>query len=166
MACVRGAPDLQLGRRFLYHSHVSQTLFRYDNALQRADIVRDGGNAERDDTLETAVTISLGTYASAQDGSTEEGGFWGEPYLDLDRDDVFGDRTWSIAKTLPLATKLRTAEQHTKDALRWMIKGGLAARVSVSASVTEPGRLDREITIERLDGSEYTTLWSATLAAF
>lgn len=145
---------------------MAQTLFTYNNATQRADIVRDGGNAFRDDTLETAVTISLGTYATAPSGDTSEGGYWGEPYLGLPRGDVFGDRTWSISQNLPRDVKLRQAEQYTRAALQWLIRDGIAREITVEASIPEPGRLDRQITIERLDGSEYKTLWEATFAAF
>ena len=51
---------------------MSQTLYVYDNATQRADIVRPGGdgNAERDDTLRTAAMLSIMTGAPLMAVST------------------------------------------------------------------------------------------------
>lgn len=144
----------------------SQTLFRYFNDRGHADIVRDAGNALRDATLESAVVMSLGTYASAVDGSTDEGGFWGEPYLGLDRGGVFGDRVWSIPATLDRESKLRLAEQHGRAALQWMINDGLARAIEVVATNPQSGVLARTFTITRANGEKYTTLWEQTLAAF
>lgn len=116
-----------------------------DLALQwqdgRADLVFADGDLVTDDSLLTAVLISLGTDRLAApadtipDGSDDRRGWWAD-YLDSS---LIGSRFWLLARSKNTPETLAAARDYDIEALQWLIDDGAwsAVEVLVSASGRE-----------------------------
>jgi phage gp46-like protein len=137
---------------------------RYDNDLQRTDLVRPIGPLETDAGLDTAVTISL--FSDAQRRATDpaaplRGGWWGDAL----EADAIGSRLWVFARSGLSPDVLRGIESAAKDALKWLVKDGVAT--SVTAVATRVGQnLRLQVAIVRAaSGGTYDYLWEGQLNA-
>jgi len=130
--------------------------FDWDPMTLRGDWSRnaDGGLAAGD-PLHSAVMVSLFTDRRAgpddvlTDGSTDRRGWWGDAYAES----RIGSRLWLLRRRKRDAETLRLAEDAAREALLWMIRDGVAARIDVSASWADRDRLLIDITISRSDGA-------------
>lgn len=116
----------------------------YDNTTQQGDLVRDDGNFETDESLETALTISLFTNrrARAEDGlspSQDPFGWWGSAYL-LPEGEI-GSRLWLLGRSKTTVQALNRAKAWAEEALSWLVADGVAAAVTVVVEKL-PGRKD------------------------
>lgn len=127
---------------------------KFQPARAGADLVLGPVDLEADDSLDTAILMSLGSNARV-DG---KGGWWGDAYL---VDPIVGSRLWTLAGKFTPDT-LRTAERYAGEALAWIVNQGLAASVDVVASFrAEVLRLN--ITLSRPSGPlryDVEILWS------
>ncbi len=104
----------------------------YDNARQRADLVRSGGNLEMDEGLDSAVVISLFSDRADPSGTMPRRGFWADTFNE-DGDEL-GSRLWLLPRARVGATaKLRLAEEYAVEALQWLIDDGVASAVRATA---------------------------------
>jgi phage gp46-like protein len=103
------------------------------------DLVNKNG-LQLDDTLETAVAISLFTDARATDdelriaGLTKQSnrGWWGDTYPHVPGF-VLGSKLWLLARAKKDdATSLLLARQYTLEALQWLIDDGVADSIIVT----------------------------------
>lgn len=128
------------------------------------DIAQDGYDLLADDSIETAVIISLFTDRRAEpgdvipNGTNNRRGYWGDSL----RTRPIGSRLWLLSREKNLNSVIVRAETYAAEALHWLLDDGLAGAVSVKASAPEKSVLLLVINIELPDGSplppfEFTT---------
>lgn len=120
------------------------------------DITLLNGQPDMDQGLETAVLISLFS------GS----GWWGNVASALD-EQVGCELEELTTRTLTNQTRL-DAEEAARKALAWMLSAGVAAKVTVAATLPALGWLVLAVTIEQPGGSvtelRYQINWAAQRA--
>ncbi len=105
----------------------------FSNLDQRGDFVRTGGgNLDTDEGLETAVTTSLFTDARADesdgiDKSQDQGGWWGEDYLD--QPGQYGSRLWLVTRGKLTNEALLQCSAYAKEALQHLIDSRVVASI-------------------------------------
>ncbi len=115
----------------------------FDNQLQRADLVRHGGNLEMDDSgLETAVFLSLFTDRRADDDDVDDGqdkrGCWSDAFAPV-AGDRQGSRLWLLLRPRSGSDPVADAILWAQEALEWMVEDGVAAEINVTADISHPG---------------------------
>ncbi|ECR7610292.1 hypothetical protein F2C03_07000 [Salmonella enterica] len=119
------------------------------------DIAQSGTDLLTDDSIETAVIISLFTDRRAEpgddipDGTTNRRGWWGDTYSET----PIGSRLWLLSREKQLSSVLGRAEQYAAEALQWLIDDGLAATIAITATNPENEVLALRIDITLPDGS-------------
>lgn len=137
--------------------------FTFDAQQGHADIAIVNRDLERDDGLETAITISLFSNRRGDeeddlpdaDGSRE--GWWGDALLT--NNDKIGSKLWLLGRGKFVDSLLSDAEQYSKEALQWMLDDGVASAINVTVErVLQPTTASSvlKITIEvvRPEGGE------------
>ena len=138
-----------------------------------SDCRMDGGDLLGENSLETAVILSLLCDARARDddvipdGTGNKRGWWADTIAPLAatglnrredgqaRRDRLGSRLWLLAREKQLPDVLRRAKDYAEEALQWLVEDGEATAVSIAASVPRQGWLALDIRIVLPDGSEY-----------
>lgn len=121
----------------------------------QGDIVQNGIDLLVDDSIETAVIISLFTDRRAEagdsipDGTSNRRGYWGDTY----RSRPIGSRLWLLSREKQMASVLVRAEAYASEALTWLIDDALASAVHITASNPADGWLALTINIHLSDGS-------------
>ena len=86
--------------------------------------------------LVRAVIISLFTWrrANADDvlPGSERMGWWGDTFSTVPNDRI-GSRLWLLSREKLTARTVLRARRYAEEALAWLVKDGVAARVEVSA---------------------------------
>lgn len=119
------------------------------------DIAQDGYDLLTDDSIETAVIISLFTDRQATDGDVipdgtdDRRGYWGDGW----RARPIGSRLWLLSREKNMSSVIGRAETYAAEALQWLLDDGLAGAVSVRASSPSKAVLLLTINIELPDGS-------------
>lgn len=137
-----------------------------DCAMLEGDLAAESG-------LETAVILSLFCDARAReddvipDGTGYRRGWWADSVAPLAQGgltvredasaahDVLGSRLWLLSREKQLPEVVRRARDYAEEALRWLVTDGVAAGVSVAASVPRQGLLRLDIRIRLASGGEY-----------
>lgn len=145
-----------------------------------ADLGRDGDLLAVDESLVTAVIVSLFTDRRADPDdrvpgdATDRRGWWGDavpPLVDgAEPDgDRIGSRLWLLSREKQLPEVVTRARDYAREALQWMIDDGVADRVDVTADIARPGVLALDVTLHRPDGatldSRFDYAWEATTHA-
>lgn len=138
------------------------------------------GDLAADDTLESAVIISLATDRQAMPGDPIPDGdpraWWGNMPFDQPNpppaNSRIGSRLWLLRRTTASAETLRLAKLYCEEALSWMIQDGVAARIDVTTAWRQGGNglMDIRVTIYRQSGltaapSQFDFIWNSTLGA-
>ena len=126
------------------------------------------GDLVLDDSLRSAVVISLFTdQENPDESSADRRGWWGDAM------GLQGDRTgsllWQLQRRTETDAVLVDAKRHAEAALAWLIADGVARAVTAKATFPERGRLDIEIAIDRPTGRElirFSDIWAASLKPF
>ena len=125
-----------------------------------------GGDLTHDDGLETAVNISLFTDARVSVdelpvGTTDRKGWWGDLFSTVQGDRI-GSKLWTLERKAITEETAGDAETYAKEALDWMVQDGIAASVSVAASIVKPNSILLSIKIQKPDGenSLFDFLWN------
>jgi phage gp46-like protein len=152
-------------------------LMVYDNTTATGDFVIANGDLAMDDTLDTAVLISLLTDRQADPGdtlppgNTDPRGWWGDTaFVQSQGDnplDLIGSKLWLRLGLLTQAT-LNQMAQDVLQALNWMIEDGVAQSVTCRPVQTGIGSAALPITIARSVGGQtantsYNAVWNATM---
>ena len=144
----------------------------YDNATQAADFVRDGGNLQSDDTLETVVLISLFTRRRANDDDqlpdaqdTNRQGWWADTYADVEGDRI-GSRLWLLRRSKTTQSTLNLARAYIEEALQWLVDDGIAESVTVAVERHDAGMLAFKVELLKPTepASRWAGVWEAHLA--
>lgn len=125
---------------------------------------------EKDDGLQTAVTISLFTDKRVTEeekpqGAESRAGFWGDMFPDVDKDQI-GSKLWTLARSKRTIETLRRAEDYAKESLEWLIEDGIASKIETSAEFTSDqlqGQWVLFVSITRPSGrtSRFSYIWDA-----
>ena len=137
-------------------------LFLVENCI---DLKLENGDFVLDESLETAVLISLFSNRRANEsdlpaGISDKQGWWADEFADVE-DDEIGSKLWTLARAKATAETIAKAEAFCNDALLWMIEDGVARTVSVLAEYDENQFLLLNITITRPTGENdrFSFLW-------
>ncbi|MEO6359898.1 MAG: phage GP46 family protein [Sphingomicrobium sp.] len=149
---------------------------RWDTELFGADLALDGAALATDDGLKTAVIISLFTDARARDDDPlpdagEHGGdrrgWWGDAEPAIARDAI-GSRLWLLSREKRLPSVVARAREYSEEALAWLVRDGVADRVSVQAEAVGEQTLGILVEITRPAGPgrlRFDFVWEATANA-
>lgn len=119
----------------------------------------ENGDYARDETLETAVIISLfsdqrATETEASEyGDVNKRGWWADMFPSVEGDEI-GSKIWLLGRSKVSNENLVAHETYAKNALNWMLDDGVAKEISAVATYDENLRMQLEITITRPDGNE------------
>lgn len=129
------------------------------------DLVVKNGEIQKDDSLKTAVLISLFTDARCEKnelppGETSLRGFWGDCLFNENT----GSKLWLLNRTKESNQTLIKVKEYAQDALKWLITDGLAKDVGVNAFYDNKKNLVLNISIYKNDDSiepiTIDNLWS------
>lgn len=117
-------------------------------------IVQQGADVLTDDSLATAVVISLFTDRRALPSDPvpageDRRGWWADSY----RDRPIGSRLWLLGREKQMREVLRRAEQYAAEALAWLREDGLVRSVEVVATNPADGVLRLSTRLTLPDGS-------------
>ncbi|MDP3329426.1 phage GP46 family protein [Parvibaculum sp.] len=132
----------------------------WNERFQAADLVNTGSGLARDDTLATAIIVSLFTDARARpddilpSGESDRRGWVGDT-LSEDGDRI-GSRLWLLRRAKQTEETRRRAIDYAREALAWIVKRGLARTIEVSAQWIGRGLLALSIAIV-MPGSQTET---------
>lgn len=120
---------------------------------QGADWLLQPPSLAGDDSLETAVMLSLFTDAHARAGDATPApddlrGWWGDSYSSADADRM-GSRLWLLGRRKQLPSVLAEAEGYAEEALAWLIADGIASRVEIEAFIPRNEVLGLTVAITR-----------------
>jgi phage gp46-like protein len=112
-------------------------LFIIDDCIQP---VIESGDLLGDDSLETAVLISLFTdqrvsvaeLPSGEESSSRRG-WWGDLFADIESDQI-GSKLWLYQRAKRTQDNLTQIETTATESLKWLLDDGVAKSVSVEAS--------------------------------
>lgn len=125
------------------------------------------GDLALDESLRSAVTISLFTDREAADGADRRG-WWGD-VLGVPGDRI-GSLLWQLQRRSESPALLNDAKRHCEAALRWLIEDGAARAVTATATFPERGRLSIQVVIERPNGTRelirFADIWAASLRPY
>ena len=126
----------------------------WNNRLGAGDICVVGADLEDDNTLETAIILSLFTDARVREdelpaGHTWRRGWWGDDVDD--GPDTTGSKLWTLRRSKATPDLLVRARAFCVEALRWMIRDGVAVAVNVGTSYPRPGALQILVSIVEPD---------------
>lgn len=118
-----------------------------------ADLALAGHDLATDESLRTAVIISLFTDARASvddvDPDDSLRGWWGDT---LDEDGRTGSLLWLLRREKETARVLARAEGYAREALAWLIEDNIAVAIDVEAAWVARGRLRLEVTLDQRGG--------------
>jgi phage gp46-like protein len=135
-----------------------------------ADLSLENLALVRDDTLKTAVILSLFIDRRAEDGdelpgsTTDRRGWWADTYADV-LDDRIGSRLWLLSREKQLPKVLVKAKEYAGEALAWMVEDGVVESVEVTAEWVRRGLLGLRIRLYKPNAPaidyNFAYLWEA-----
>lgn len=140
----------------------------FNNTVKEFDISIAGGDLASCDSLETAVIVSLFTWARADINEVEPNatrfGWWGDK-VDEDSPDSTGSKLYLLKRCKITDKTISQAEEYIRDALKWMIDDGVASQISIKIerNQNDKNRLDAVVKIIRGETSntlKFNDLWS------
>lgn len=124
--------------------------------LDNADIVIRNADIALDDSLTTAVIVSLFTdrRALASDvlpsgASTDKRGWWGDSFNTR----PIGSRLWLLSREKQLSSVLHRAKSYAEEALAWLVEDELVNALTVTATAPETGCLLLSVSLTLPNGS-------------
>lgn len=143
-----------------------------EHTLGEFDIKRNGLLLATDETLETAVIISLFTDRRARPDHELPGqndskrGWWGDALSDIEGDET-GSWLWHLYREKATDETLNRAREYALDALQWLLHDRIASHVNVKTWYQDltAGLMVIEVIITKLVGSQerYNLLWKHLL---
>jgi phage gp46-like protein len=145
---------------------------KFDPATWDADLVRDGGQFEVDDGIETATMISLFSDRLAEEddelpgNDTNRRGWWGDAYSEV-QEDLSGSRLWLLHRSKTTQDVVNKARIYAQEALQWLLDDGVADQVIVTTDRVDSRILAINTEIWRTTDptSRYSRLWEIKLDA-
>ena len=133
--------------------------------------ISSGEALEIDETLQTAITLSLFTWSRAQTDDaisdpTDRKGWWGDTYAEAPGDQ-FGSRIWTLLGRSITPALLATLKQMIEEALAWMVEDQLIGGVEVELEQIRHGVIAARIGVLRPPSAtvQPVGLWEISLNA-
>lgn len=127
----------------------------YDPKLQAFDLALAGTDLAAEDTLASAVLVSLLCDRLAATYEVKPGedrrGWWADAYADNQHQT--GSRLWLLEREKQLPGVVLRCKQYCEEALQWFIEDGLAKAITVTVFVPRSGWLAALIKFEVNDGA-------------
>lgn len=130
-----------------------------------ADIAIESTDILADDSLTTAVIVSLFTDRRALDAdelptgpNTDKRGWWGDAFQR-----PIGSRLWLLHREKQMPAVLRRAKTYADEALAWLREDKLVKQVDVTATAPQTGVLMLAIRLTLPDGSTLPLTFNTTL---
>ena len=121
----------------------------YSASVQGLDLRIDAeiGDLAREDTLTTAVMLSLLCDRTAQahevDAGGDRRGWWADAFAVANADaagtDAIGSRLWLLAREKQIPETLERLRAYIREALQWLVEDGLADDLIVTVFVPRAG---------------------------
>lgn len=116
----------------------------WSNEFGGGDLCVVGADLQADDTLETAVLISLFTDARVREDELPQGhtwarGWWGSDVGD--EPDNVGSKLWTLRRSKATPELLVRARRFCIESLQWMVRDGVAVFVDVQTTYSQPGTM-------------------------
>ncbi|MDD9911664.1 MAG: phage GP46 family protein [Alphaproteobacteria bacterium] len=127
---------------------------KFDLSQLSGDLSKNGLLLEQDDSLKTAVVISLFTDQRAKlddfipGNSTDLRGWWGDAWSEISNKRI-GSRLWLLSREKQLPDVLVRAKQYAEEALQWLIDQGIVNTIEVTATFSATSVLALQIQIVR-----------------
>ncbi|MBI4800440.1 MAG: phage GP46 family protein [Desulfarculus sp.] len=129
----------------------------FDNQAQRGDLALVDGALLQDESLVTAIILSLFSNRRAKaddqlpfnDGDRQ--GWWGDLVPPVEGDQI-GSRLWLLWREKSISLNLNRAREYAQEALQWLIDDGHARQVVVEAEETRRGVLGLKVVVTLVDG--------------
>lgn len=145
----------------------------WNENIGAADFNVVGNDLEPDDSLETAVMLSLFTDRRAADddvlpfGESDRRGWWGDNFPSVPGD-LIGSRLWLLSRSKQTQDVVDRAKDYAKEALQWLIDDRICEQIDVESAIVGNGILGIGITIFRPQVDpvtfRYDYLWKAQQA--
>lgn len=139
---------------------MTDLLTRFDGDAFLGDLTLDGRLLAEDDTIQTAVILSLFTDRRADTADrlpandADRRGWWGDAVADVAGDRI-GSRLWLLVREKQTTETLNRAREYCQEALQWLIDDGHARHITVEVEWVRRGLLGADIAIELTDGGRY-----------
>jgi phage gp46-like protein len=149
----------------------------YNPEIGMLDIDVDGADLQVEDTLASAVMLSLLSDRTAQAHEVNAGddrrGWWADAYSDVDGD-AFGSRLWLLGRNKQLPGVMQLARAYIAEALQWLVADGLADGLEVTAFVPRTGWLYVDVVLSlrasnrrfRFEWNDETLTWRLAAERF
>lgn len=147
---------------------MSDIAIEYKSQIKEYDISILNGDLKECDDLDSAVIISLFTWARAAAGEVGENaprfGWFGDK-IDADNTDSTGSKLYLLKRKKITNQTIMDAREYIEQALRWMIADGVATEINaeVERNSSDVNRVDALVQIVRGDRSrtmKFNDLWS------
>ena len=147
---------------------MSDIAIEYKSQIKEYDISILNGDLKECDDLDSAVIISLFTWARASAGEVDENaprfGWFGDK-IDADNTDSTGSKLYLLKRKKITNQTIMDSREYIEQALQWMIEDGVATeiKVEVERNASDVNRADALVQIVRGDRSrtmEFNDLWS------
>lgn len=147
---------------------MSDIAIEYKSQIKEYDISILNGDLKECDDLDSAVIISLFTWARAAAGEVDENaprfGWFGDK-IDADSADSTGSKLYLLKRKKITNQTIMDAREYIEQALQWMIEDGVATEISaeVERNTSDVNRADALVQIVRGDRSrtmKFNDLWS------
>jgi phage gp46-like protein len=137
-------------------------MFIIDNCVQ---LKLENGDIAGDDGLETAVLISLFSDQRVSEADVEvdgesRRGWWGDVLADVEGDQI-GSKLWLLSRSKIIQSIIPQVETSCTNALQWLLDDGVAASISVEASLVENSGVLIQLSITKPLGENdrYSLIW-------
>lgn len=152
---------------------MSDLRIQWDTETLAGDLAVEANDLLGDESLETAVLISLFTNRRAEagdvlpDGQTDRRGWWGDAVPDVEGDQI-GSRLWLLDRAKQTPDVLARAEEYARESLQWLIDDKVASGVDVTAEFPTRGALALTVVIQRSESDpvrfRFGDVWAAQAA--
>ena len=114
-------------------------LLSFDPDLLAGDIAIEAGDLAREESLQTAILLSLFSDRRATKeelarfGGDDARGWWGDAIAEVEGDE-FGSKLWLLSRGKAIPETLNRAREYARQALSWLIEDEVASGVTVEAA--------------------------------
>ena len=141
--------------------------FENDNQIC-PDIQIENGDLKADNGLQTVTLISLWSdrvIAAEEDlpeGETDPRGWWGDSVSAFSGDRI-GSTLWATERGKTTIETQNQIKEGSAEALQWMLTDGVAASIETETELTEIGRIDLRVKINKPLGNDipFQSIWDA-----
>lgn len=143
----------------------------WNAAAMGGDVEVVAGTLAHDETLRTAILISLFTDRRAEpddelpDGAAGDRRGWLGDALSTVEGDRIGSRLWLLKRRKQTEETRRLAEDYCREALAWLVEDEIATAIAVEAAWIRSGVLACRVAVSVPDGSTQTFSYNVAAAS-